>query len=75
MSKFNCLNEIIIKLKAEMEQTFDKSTEFYKQANLKVEDLESLVKMKEVILKNVCRIEFYSIAMFYFFSFILHIYR
>jgi hypothetical protein len=54
MSKFNCLNEIIIKLKAEMEQNFDKSTEFYKQVNLKVEDLESLVKMKEVILKNVC---------------------
>ena len=53
-SKFNCLNEIIIKLKAEMEQNFDKSTDFYKQANLKVEDLESLVKMKEVILKNVC---------------------
>ncbi len=61
-SKFNCLNEIIIKLKAESEITFDKSTEFYKQANLNVEDLEKcLVKRKEVILKNVLFIFFIMI--------------
>ena len=58
-SKFNGLNERIIKLKDELELTFDKSTEFYKQANLNVEDLEKIiVKMKEVILKNVLFIFF-----------------
>jgi hypothetical protein len=61
-NNFNCFNEIITNLKAGIEANFNKSTEFYHQAHLNVENFEKILdQMKQVIFKNVLLIIFIKI--------------